>query len=200
MDGASQKQTGLAMLTWQESPNRSAPGGLLTAEDHAGRGTAGDQRAGFVFDIAFDHADRLAAFYDFGGSQKLFLKDWPEEINLQFEGSEGFAIFEAGGESHAHGEVGDVAEHAAVQRAHGIGVFFAGLKFEGDFAIFKVESYGTEADQLGNGRRRKLSADPFFGPFDVHAHRDYLRWLEVIVGVNRGGTVTGDAGNFAPGA
>ena len=87
-----------------------------------------------------------------------------------------------------------------MQRAHGIGVFFGSLKFEDHFAIFEVEGDRTEADQLGDRRRGKLSADPFFGAFDVHAHRDYLRWLEVIVGVSRGGTVTGDAGNFAPGA
>jgi hypothetical protein len=51
-----------------------------------------------------------------------------EEVHLELEGGERFAIAQGAGIRHAHGGIGNIAENAAVQRAHGIGVLRASLK------------------------------------------------------------------------
>lgn len=113
----------------------SAALGLLPAEDHAGGRRARDQLALGVCDVAINHADGTAALDHFTHGAELFLPDRAQEIDFQFEGGEGFAVRERGGEGDAHGGVGDVAEDASVQGAHGVRVRLIGFEFNDGLAM-----------------------------------------------------------------
>lgn len=57
---------------------------------------------------------------------------------------------------HAHGCVGDVAEDAAVQRPHGIGVALGRLHL--DHGVAGLDGLQREPDEGGDGRQGKLAA------------------------------------------
>jgi hypothetical protein len=136
-------------------------GGLAAASHIASEGHAGGRRTSHkdafrIRDIAFDHADGFPTLDDSSDGAELFAPDWAQEIDFQLKGGEGFIVVQRGGESDAHGGVRNIAEDATVQRAHGIGVRFAGFEFERGFS--RLHSDQAESDELRNWRRRALSA------------------------------------------
>ena len=75
-----------------------------------------------------------------------------KEIDLQFDRGERFTLLEATGPRRAHGRIGHVAQHSAMQGPHGIGVLWTGLKFHGGPVGF--EQRDPESDQSRNWGRR----------------------------------------------
>src|SRR5260221_155315 len=72
-----------------------------------------------------------------------------EEVDLELEGGERLALVEARRVGHAHGRVRDVAEHAAVQRAHRVQM--PGPRVERDDRAPGVHEGEGEADQGRDG-------------------------------------------------
>jgi hypothetical protein len=109
-------------------------GGLVPAQYQTGGIGFCDQFSGFVGDFAFDVADSTAALNNAAFSAQQNLTNRAQKINFEFDGSEGFAGRESGGESDAHRGVGNVAEDATVHSAHRVKMPGAGLKNDHDVA------------------------------------------------------------------
>src|SRR5215468_6818664 len=102
--------------------------GLGAAQGHAGARGARHQAAVLVDHIALDEPDRVAAFHQAAGGDEPPGADGFEEVDLQLEGGEGLVAIQRGGVGHPHGGVGDVAQDAAMQRAHRVPVLGPGLE------------------------------------------------------------------------
>src|SRR5713101_6327205 len=128
----------------------SAALGLLAAERHA-RGTgAGDEFVFLIRHVAFHQADRSAFLHYARRSAQPGLPHRAKVIDLQLDSGECLALFKPRGVSKAHGGVGDIAEHAAVQRAHWIPVALVHVHLEYRFALLRGDQ--PEAEQARNGR------------------------------------------------
>jgi hypothetical protein len=135
-----------------------------------------------VCDVALKHADGAAALDHFSDGAELFLPNGAKEIDLQFESGEGFAVGERGGEGDAHGGVGDVAEDASVQCAHGVRVDLVGIEMKDGFAI--LNGGEIESDEPGNRGRRDLATDKLLKVVQVLSHLFSLlldlQWMNKI--------------------
>src|ERR1041384_2201118 len=100
----------------------SAAGGGPAAEGPAGVVEIGDEASGVVGDVALEEAEGARALDEVGGGGEVGGPDRLEELAGEVEGGEGLVVLEGGGERDAHGGIGDVAQDAAVEGAHGVGV------------------------------------------------------------------------------
>jgi hypothetical protein len=92
----------------------------IATKDHASGSCFRDYAALFVGYGAFDISDRAPSLQNGALSPEPSLPDRPEEIHLQFDGSERFVWRLSACERYAHGSIRDVAKNAAVQCPHGI--------------------------------------------------------------------------------
>src|SRR4051794_24307693 len=96
---------------------RSAPAGLLAAQRQAGAGRLCDQAAAIVGYRAFRQTYGLALLDDEAVGNEASALHRAKEIDLQFQRGERFAFFQSRTVGESHGDIGDVAEHTAVQRS-----------------------------------------------------------------------------------
>src|SRR5579862_6657852 len=111
-------------------------------------------------DVALDVAHGAAATDNFTACHKLAGKNRAEEVDLQFNGCQRFAFFETAAPRSAHGGIGSIAKHAAVQCSHRVGVLRAGLELDPRVVALEVDQ--TETDQTRNRGWR-----PFEPPVEI---------------------------------
>src|SRR6185295_6263000 len=133
----------------------SAALGGLAAEDHAGAVELGDEAAGVVGDVALEEAEGAGALDEVGGGGEVSGPDRLEELAGESEGGEGLVVLEGGGEGGAHRGVGEVAEDAAVEGAHGVGVALGGVELDDGAA--EIDVLDDEADEPGDGGLRGVA-------------------------------------------
>src|SRR5262249_38583018 len=135
------------------SPPRAATArGLLSAQRHARRGGSRHEGVPLVGDVTLEQAEALAGLHEPTRRAQLRLPHRLEEIDLQLDGREGLALGERAGVGDPHRGVGDVAQHAAVQGAHWVGVPAARLQLHDGLA--GRDRAQREPDQGGDGGRR----------------------------------------------
>src|ERR1700676_1221571 len=137
-------RTALLRATYLVNACPLAAGGLLAAQHQARRIGLGDQLSVFVGHVALDVPDRAASLHHpaFGAKQRLPYRT--KEIDFELDGGEGFARAKRAGERNAHRRVCDVAQDSPVQRAHGIGVLWAGLQGHHGAAAARPRTFKTE--------------------------------------------------------
>jgi len=107
--------------------SRLATTALVTPQRHTRAGGAGDQRPIGVESIAFDQARRAAGLDHAADGLPPGLPHGFQEVDLELEGGARFPLSQCAGIRHAHSRIGNIAEHATVERSHGIGVLCASL-------------------------------------------------------------------------
>src|SRR5438876_3251323 len=135
---------------------RSAPRGRLTPERHAGARGVRHQPVLRVAHVALHEADGAAGGDHAPLGAQLARPHGLREIDLELERRERLALAEKGRVGHAHGGVGDVGQHAAVQRAHRVGVALGGLEL--DQRAAGLDGGEAEADERRDPWRRRLAA------------------------------------------
>src|SRR6266568_9042433 len=104
---------------------------LRAAQGHARAGGTRHQATVRIGYVALDQSDRASTLNAVGRGRQASLPDRAEEIDFQLERGERLAVFERAGVSKAHRGVGQVAQDAAVDGAHRIGVLFqVGVELE----------------------------------------------------------------------
>src|SRR5438309_8995146 len=99
-------------------------------ESHACAHRARDQSALRVGHVALRQPDRPAGLHHARGGGEYAGAERPQEVDLELERGEGFALAEGRGVGDAHRRVGDVAEDATVKGAHRIRVLRARVELE----------------------------------------------------------------------
>src|ERR1700720_3997172 len=106
---------------------RASPScGLLAAKDHASRSRFRDQSALLVAYGALYIADYATPPHDYSFRSELCLPDRAEEIDFQFNRSEGFLRSENTCKRQAHRGISNVAQNPPMQRSHGICMLWSG--------------------------------------------------------------------------
>jgi len=129
--------------------------GLFPPESHACTRRTRHQASFIVRYIALDHPHRAPLLDHSPHSDKASFPDRLQEVDLEFERCEGFTLVEIGRVGDPHRDVGYVAEHAAMQRAHRVGVRFGRLKLYNPFAGFDRDQ--VKADQSCDWRWGRVS-------------------------------------------
>ena len=93
-----------------------------------------------------------------GMGTETALHDRLEVAHLELESGEGFSLGGDGGESGSHGHVGEVAEDAAVDRAHGVVKALSGRQLDSRFALAERDWPHTE--ELSDRRQLEVAREP----------------------------------------
>src|SRR5438445_1254514 len=140
------------------SEARSAALRLRASQRHARAGGARDQSTLRVRDVAFDQSDRASALDNVGSCGQARVPDRAEEVDLQLERGERLLLLERAGVGKPHRGIGQVTQDAAVDGAHRIGVAFQ-VRFELEYGATRLDTEGTETDQLRDGWRGYTAFD-----------------------------------------
>src|SRR5213078_792499 len=138
-----------------EASSALAAAGVLAPQGHDRRARARDQPLFLVDDVALDETDGSAALHDPPRGDERAGPDGLQEVDLELEGGERLTLVEGRGPRHAHRRVRDVAEDAAMERAHRIRVALPRLEL--DHGVTGLDGGQLEADERGDRRRRKLA-------------------------------------------
>src|SRR5713226_7957606 len=164
--------SGMRSENTRRPAGRLAAGGLGAPEGQHGRARPGHEPLLRVHDVALDEADRPAALHDASGGGEPSRPDGLEEVDLELERRERLALVERGRPGHPHRRVRDVAEDAAVERAHRVRV--ALRRLERDDRPARLDGDERESDERGDGRRRQLSALHHADRVEHPGHRSLL--------------------------
>jgi len=137
-----------------ERESRLASFRLLPAEDLAGAARFRHElplRKSNDITLEIDHG--LAAIHDPRPGFEQSVRHGPEVIDLEFNRGERFALLEERCAGKSHRGVSQVAENAAVQRAHRIRVF-VGPRLETEDCRPFLDLDWLKTNQGGDGRRK----------------------------------------------
>src|SRR5206468_4599660 len=107
-----------------------APLAHLAPQGHAGAHRARDESLLRVGHVALHEADRPPRLHGARRRDESPAPERPQEVDLQLEGGEALSFIKGRGVRRPHRGIGDIADDPAMERAHGIGVLWAGLKLE----------------------------------------------------------------------
>src|SRR5215210_7288478 len=107
---------------FHSQPTDSAPARCVASKRHAGARRARYQPALLVEHVALGHRDAAAALDDAAVRDQPPGPERAQEVDLQLERGERLSRLEGREVRRAHGGVGEVAEDAAVDRAHRVRV------------------------------------------------------------------------------
>src|SRR5579859_7280505 len=116
----------------------------------------GDLLAVLIDHVALDVAGFPSTIDDPSFDPQTRLPDWAEEIDVEGHRCKGFVGRHGGHEGEAHRRVRDVAQHAAVKRAHRVRVLWTGAEREDGAAV--ADLHDVEPDELCD---RDLRGDRF---------------------------------------
>src|SRR5206468_10074763 len=124
------------------------------AQGHARAHRPCDELAFRIRHVALREPDRPPGLHNASGGDERAALEWPQEVDLQLDRGEAFPITEGRGIRDAHGGIGDVADDAAVERAHRVRVLWARVELEHRGA--GLDRHRPEANELPD-RRDRLS-------------------------------------------
>jgi hypothetical protein len=107
-----------------------------------------------IGDVALDqsHGATLSDHPAYGAQASF--PDRLEKVDLEFKRRERLSVIEIRRIGNPHRGVGNVAEHATVQRTHRVGVRLGSLELDNGFAGFDRDE--IKADQAGDRRRGRV--------------------------------------------
>jgi hypothetical protein len=105
-----------------------APLGEPTPQRHTGAGRARYEPLLLIDNVTLDKAHDLASAHHSGPCAKRRLPYRPQKIDLQFNGRKSLAVSKRTTICHTHRCICDVAQHATVERSHGVRVTLGGFK------------------------------------------------------------------------
>src|SRR5258708_24722369 len=100
----------------------------LAFQGHASRGRLRNQSPALIRDFTLEVTNRAAPSHHSALSSKLSLPHGAEEIDLQFDGGEGFAGRKCACKRHSHRCVSNIAKNSSMDRRHGIRMPFSGCQ------------------------------------------------------------------------
>src|SRR3954454_16393695 len=144
---------------------------LFALQREAGAGRLRDQPSLIVGDRALGDADGASTLEDAADRNEVRCANRPDEIDFQFQRRKTFALLEHRRVCRPHGDIGDVAEDAAVQRSHRVVMPRVGIELEARLA--RLDRGHAEADQRSNRRRWKLAGHGAAHHFQSCRHGDW---------------------------
>src|SRR5262245_48706455 len=113
----------------------SAAFGLRASQRHARGRRTRDQPILFVQHVALHQADGASGLDHPPAGLQRPRPHWLQEVDLELERGERLALAQRAGPGHAHGGIGDVAQHPAVQGAHRVGQPLVDLQLDRGLAV-----------------------------------------------------------------
>src|SRR6266850_1217425 len=123
---------------------------MLAAQNKTSRVGLRNLLAILVGYFTLDIADVLSAIDYTGLRSQPRLPHRTEEMDTQRHGGEGFTGRQRRREGHAHGRIGQVAQHAAVKSAHGVGMLRPCLEYPNRATA--ADLFDVKANQFRDGR------------------------------------------------